>query len=228
MYLVANGLPTIDEGRPDDKINCQLRNMEEILKTEAVEYLSTEDVIGLMKLMTRDPKVNWDHRLQPALCELPAVDGISLEQITKEGDGLLELAVRGGDSILVQSCLEVFPAGEHIKPDTIVRVLEVLIEPKPKRVAALAEMLAESIPSVLINSSAGRRIDRRGVARLINLIMHSGNKQHEGLMREILSIPQAKRLGNGFMLKLLRYVRIHDWHNVEPHVAANISLGYSI
>lgn len=61
LFLIANGMPKFDIGRPKNHRNCQLERMEKIAMGKQGEKLSTEDIIGLLKLMSRylQLKVLW-------------------------------------------------------------------------------------------------------------------------------------------------------------------------
>lgn len=204
MFLVANGLPGSEDRIPRDRINMQLDQMVTILRHSAAHGVTANDIVGLMKLVSRYPGVDWEHGLQFHLCKLPEAAGVTAEQIVEPGNGLLDVGVRMWDGFLVECCLKRIPAGKDITPDVIIRCLKVLLEAAGHRIKVLDQANAERIPRLLVGSTQAERISPAEAAKLIHMGLGIRNRKVESFLEIILGLPSLRRLDASTRLALSR------------------------
>lgn len=140
------------------------------------------------------------------MCKLPSAAGVTLDQIVKPGEGLLETAIRNKDATLVFACLAAFPAGKQIGPETIVWALKLLIQIGWKQRIKQEEKTAlEDVAHFLVTSDPAQQISVQSAVSLIRAVLATKNKHHVDLWHKILKLPAVRQIDFDTNMQLQDY-----------------------
>lgn len=179
--------------------------MEEIARNKQGEKLSTEDILGIIKLMSRYPQAKGWGVAFLLLCDLPAKASVTVEQIVQPG-GLLDIGMKNRSTEMVHACLHSFPAGKQVGPGVVVQLFRKLIAIGAKQRLRLDERLElKYIAQSLVISAGAQQITAAATADLIRAVLATGNLQQKDLLHEILRLPAVQQIDIDTHVQLREY-----------------------